>query len=88
MMDLRNEFMVDCLFGMPGVPGEAGSMARNPDGTFNRKVVETTFQIWARGHQSCTIDVRNFFESRKELSADFVLHALRSAGLAAQPAGG
>lgn len=51
-MNLRAEFTIDCLFGMPGVPAEAGALATNPDGTFNRKSVETAYQIWERGHKS------------------------------------
>jgi hypothetical protein len=59
-MNLRDEFEIDCLFGMPGLPARPGMLKKGVEGKY-RKDVEVVFQTWARGHRSCTVDVRNFF---------------------------
>lgn len=54
----REEFITDCLFGMPGIPKIPGVMKRSPDGKFIRPSVEQVYQIYRRGYTAATTDFR------------------------------
>lgn len=68
----RKEFTVDALFGMPGVPAEAGSCKilneNTPQETFAHPWTEATYQVWLRGFNSKGVDIRNALMKFSEMT--------------------
>lgn len=51
-MNLRKEFELDCLFGMPWVNHLIRKDNTDPDSPFKSPATEKTYQVWLRGRQS------------------------------------
>jgi hypothetical protein len=58
----RQDFTMDCLFGMPGVqgPGACEILAEGTPGErFKVQDTELTYQVWLRGYNSKALRVRD-----------------------------
>lgn len=57
---LREDFVHDACFGMPGVPQGPGSCELSEDGkTFRNPYTEFAYQIWLRGAKHAFLEVRD-----------------------------
>lgn len=84
---LRHEFEIDAIFG--GMPLGPGMCVREDGKPYKDTQTEACFKVWARGHASCTVDVRNALDVALQSDAKsgtlYVRTLLENKGLCAKP---
>lgn len=95
MKRLRDAFITDCCFGMPGIPAGPGACVLDEaTDVFKNEQTEAVYQVWKRGVRHHGVTVRDALLKMIESSSSVdhveaaqILREFQSAGIAAQNPG-